>query len=331
MAVFTQVSLSQAKALCDNFDRIKPIKNIYQIIEGIENSNFLLIDSDETKYILTLFEKRVSLGDIPYFISLMNFLYSSGLPVPQVIADKNRKTLPRLSERACILTSFLEGTPTTKPENYHLREVGSFLANMHLTSPSFNKKRPNSLSLPQWTQILRQVMSEANSIEPSLDKLLEFSLQKISSVWQNAESSTLPSGICHNDLFTDNVFFQNRTISGVFDFYFASHETFIYDIAVTIHAWCFPNHDTFDVSLAKTLLNSYHKLRTITQKEWDILPVIMIGASLRFVSTRLYDWFYPPNTDRYRPKDPREYLSHLKWSLANEAFWSDNKDLFSAS
>lgn len=329
MAVFTPVSFSQAKALCDNFDKINTLKTISPIIEGIENSNFILVDSDNNKYILTLFEKRVSASDIPYFVSLMNFLYKLELPVPQVIDDKYNNTLHSLSGRTCILTSFLEGSQITKPKDYHLQEIGSFLANMHLASNKFKYHRENSLSLPQWTKILTSVMSEVNSIEPYLDKLLESSLQKISRVWQNDELSALPSGICHNDLFTDNVFFQSKTISGVFDFYFASHENFIYDITVTIHAWCFPDHESLDVSLVQNLLKSYQKIRPITQKEWELMPIIMIASSLRFVSTRLYDWFNPPPTENYRPKDPNEYLSHLKWCLANESFWSDNKELFS--
>ena len=51
----------------------------------------------------------------------------------------------------------------------------------------------------------------------------------------------LPRGIIHADLFPDNVFFKEKNITGILDFYFSCFDYLIYDIAIVINAWCFNN------------------------------------------------------------------------------------------
>ena len=49
----------------------------------------------------------------------------------------------------------------------------------------------------------------------------------------------LPSGIIHGDLFQDNIFFQNKNLSGLIDFYFSCNDYYAYELAITTNAWCF--------------------------------------------------------------------------------------------
>jgi len=45
------------------------------------------------------------------------------------------------------------------------------------------------------------------------------------------------------------------------------------------------------------------------------LPVLMRGAALRFLLTRLFDWLNPDPNALVRPKDPREYAKRLRFHL----------------
>ncbi|MGY4284178.1 Ser/Thr protein kinase RdoA (MazF antagonist) [Bradyrhizobium sp. LM2.7] len=45
----------------------------------------------------------------------------------------------------------------------------------------------------------------------------------------------LPWGPVHADLFRDNVLFEKGVLSGVFDFYFAGCDAFLFDVAVCLN------------------------------------------------------------------------------------------------
>ena len=46
------------------------------------------------------------------------------------------------------------------------------------------------------------------------------------------------------------------------------------------------------------------------------MPLLMRGAALRFLLTRLYDWLNPDPGALVRPKDPREYSRKLRFHLS---------------
>ena len=73
MAVYTELTKSDISEFL-NIYKIGYLITFEGIIEGVENSNFKLITS-KNNFILRIFEKRVDLKDLPFFIKLMNHLY----------------------------------------------------------------------------------------------------------------------------------------------------------------------------------------------------------------------------------------------------------------
>ena len=69
MAVYTKISKKDISYINKKFD-IEKILEFKGIKQGIENSNYLL-RSKNKKFILTIFEKRVSKKEIPFFMKLM--------------------------------------------------------------------------------------------------------------------------------------------------------------------------------------------------------------------------------------------------------------------
>ena len=75
MAVYTKISSKDINLINSKFD-IDKIKSFQGIKKGIENTNYLLKTKKE-KFILTIFEKRVSNKEIPFFMKLMDNLNQS--------------------------------------------------------------------------------------------------------------------------------------------------------------------------------------------------------------------------------------------------------------
>ena len=126
----------------------------------------------------------------------------------------------------------------------------------------------------------------------------------------------LPQGVIHADLFPDNVFFLGDKLSGLIDFYFACSDALAYDVAVCLNAWCFESDHSYNVTKGKGLLAAYAAVRPLSDAERACLPLLARGAALRFLLTRLHDWFNVPPGALVRPKDPIEYFRKLRFHQA---------------
>ena len=111
-----------------------------------------------------------------------------------------------------------------------LRALGFALAKMHELSKSFNTHKENDRNL-SWMKKTYQSISDC--LNHSVKNLISEEL-----IYLQDLPSDLPKGIIHADLFRDNVLFEDDTIGGIIDFYYACTDYFIYDIAIVINDWC---------------------------------------------------------------------------------------------
>jgi homoserine kinase type II len=122
------------------------------------------------------------------------------------------------------------------------------------------------------------------------------------------ELAALPRGVIHGDLFRDNVLWQGDRIVALLDWESASDGMLVYDLAVTLLAWCCG--DSFDFTLARALVAGYRELRELSPLEWTGLWWTMRLGCLRFATTRIIDVFlkggYPAGY-----KDFRRFLMRL--------------------
>ena len=63
----------------------------------------------------------------------------------------------------------------------------------------------------------------------------------------------------------------------------------------------------------RALLQAYARVRPLDEDEREALPLLARGAALRFLLTRLVDWFDVPPGALVRPKDPMEYFRKLRF------------------
>ena len=307
MAVYTDVPTEALESFLSGYDLGK-LKSYKGIAEGVENSNFL-VHAGDAYYILTLYEKRVTAGDVPFFLALMEHLHARGITCPQPVAARNGGTLGTLCGRPAAIVTFLDGMWMRRPDALHCAAVGEALARMHLAGMDFPGKRRNALSVDGWRPLSEQADGRADNVAPGLRAAIIEELTHLEKFWPRG----LPTGVIHADLFPDNVFFLGDTLSGLIDFYFACTDTLAYDVAICLNAWCFETDHSYNITKGQSLLNAYCKTRPLSQAELDALPLLARGAALRFLLTRLVDWLNVPPGALVKPKDPIEYFRKLRF------------------
>jgi len=307
MAVYTQVDDQTLSHFLSSYDIGEAI-SFKGIAEGVENSNYLL-ETTKGRYILTLYEKRTDPADLPYFLNLMEHLVKKGINAPLPIRDKNGAALQTLAGRPACIISFLTGVSIDHPKAAHCAELGKILAEMHLALADFGEDRANSLTLAGWKSLVEQTAARADEVSSGLEKTLKDEIAALESQWPD----NLPSGAIHADLFPDNVLFTKDKITGLIDFYFACSDSYAYDLAVCINAWCFNAEHAFQEDCAAALTEAYQSVRPLNEGEKHALPLLCRGAALRFLLTRLYDWLNPVEGAVVKMKDPTEYLKKLRF------------------
>ncbi|MDR3465642.1 MAG: homoserine kinase [Xanthobacteraceae bacterium] len=307
MAVYTDVSAEELGDFLARYD-IGELLSYKGIAEGVENSNFL-IHTSRGSYFLTLYEKRVAVGDLPFFLGLMAHLAEHGITCPQPVRTRAGEALGTLAGRPAAIIDFLEGVWPRRPSVVHCAAVGGALAKMHLAGQDFAMRRANALSVAGWRPLFDAMAPRADEIQRGLRDLLAAELDFLEGAWPTA----LPAGVIHADLFPDNVLFLGERLSGLIDFYFACNDILAYDLAICLNAWCFEPDHAFNVTKARALLNAYCRERDLSVEEQEALPLLARGAAVRFLLTRSVDWLNVPPGALVKPKDPMEYLRKLRF------------------
>jgi homoserine kinase type II len=310
MAVYTEVPDSELEEFVARYE-IGRVASCKGIAEGVENSNFLL-HTERGSYILTLYEKRVKPGDLPFFLGLMEHLACKGIACPTPIRQKSGGALGELCGRPAAIISFLEGMWPRKPTPRHCQLLGEALARFHLAGADFPMRRANDLSLAGWRSLFEACQNQAQEVFPGLGEELSRELELLEARWPK----DLAIGTIHADLFPDNVFFLSERLSGIIDFYFACTDFYAYDLAVCLNAWCFEPNNAFNTTKARGLIAYYNKIRPLPAAELAALPLLARGSALRFLLTRLYDWLNHSPGAFVKPKDPLEYLRKLRFHAA---------------
>ena len=307
MAVYTPVSDAELAAFLRRYDLGAP-RAFKGIAEGIENSNFLL-ETDRGRFILTLYERRVRAGDLPFFLDLMRWAADRGFPCPLPRPDRRGALLGELNGRPAALVSFLPGLSATRPDLAQCRAAGEGCGRLHLATADFPGRRANDLGLAAWRPLWIPHRAVAERLRPGLAAEIDADLDILERDWP----ADLPRGVIHADLFPDNVFFAGGgpEFAGAIDFYFACTDALAYDLAVMVGAWASRSDGSVDEARACALVAGHHAARALADAERAVLPLLARGAAMRFFLTRLADWEATPAGALVTRKDPLEYADKL--------------------
>ena len=307
MAVYTKINKNDISYINRKFEIEKIIK-FKGIKQGIENTNYLL-KSKNKKFILTIFEKRVSKKEIPFFMKLMDQLNVLKINCPKPQKNKDGKYLIRIKNKSACIVSFIKGKDKKSLNLKNCKDIGKMVAEMHISAKKIKLFRKNSMGIKYLNPLLKSIKFKSKKFT-NLEKFLKKNFRDIKDKWPK----NLPNGIIHGDLFIDNILFKKNKLSGIIDFYFAGNDYFMYEIAVCINALCFEKKKTkflINKNKVKNFINGYQSVKKISIKEKKSLNILCRGAAMRYFLTRLYDYTNTPKTALIKIKDPSEYYQKL--------------------
>jgi homoserine kinase type II len=305
MAVYTDISDEELAQLLARYD-LGQAQTFKGIAEGVENSNFLL-ETDQARFILTIYERRVDPEDLPFFLGLMRWLADHDYPCATPMPGRDGELIQTVRGKPAAIVSFMSGLSVRRPSTIQCREAGAGLARLHLAAEGFPMGRANDLGQAAWGPLFAGLTDAAEALKPGLAATIAADLEHLAARWP----TDLPRGVIHADYFPDNVFFQGDRFAAAIDFYFACVDALAYDIAVALNAWCFEADGSFNITSARALVAGYEAHRPLSKPERDALPILAHGAAMRFFLTRLNDWGATPAGALVRPKDPLEYERKL--------------------
>lgn len=311
MAVFTPVTVAEAGVLLHQLG-LGDIVDLQGCAGGIENTNFFVTTTQHGHthdHVLTLFE-RLTFAQLPFYLHLMKHLAHKGIPVPDPAANAQGEILHVLKGKPAAVVNKLRGKSQLQPQAVHCAAVGEMLARMHLAGQDYPLQQPNLRGLAWWNETIPVILPH---LEAPQARLICDELAFQNDVAHSDAYARLPRGPIHADLFRDNVMFEDVTLTGFFDFYFAGCDTWLFDLGVCLNDWCIDlTTGAPDETRTQTMLQAYEAVRPLTDDEHRLLPAMLRAGAMRFWTSRLWDWHLPREATMLKPHDPTHFERVLR-------------------
>ncbi|MDY6925003.1 MAG: homoserine kinase [Pseudomonadota bacterium] len=307
MAVFTPVGEAEAEPFISRFG-LGPLRALTPIAEGVENTNYRL-DTDQGRFVLTLFEGRTDETALPFCLGLTRHAAERGMPCARPLVDEAGKAIGRLNGRPAAILDWLPGVARTEPTPADQAAAGALLARLHLATADYPGMRANPVGPAARQALFERCDTRAVGADRRLlERLAPWVAEGAPDL-----AAGLPRGPIHADYFPDNLLFEGGTPSGLIDFYFACVDTLAYDLAIALSAWGFDAGGGPLPAALKAFQSGYESVRPLSAAERAALPELGAIAAVRFTLTRLHDRLFHDPAALVTPKDPTPFLRRLDW------------------
>jgi homoserine kinase type II len=277
---------------------------VVPIPAGTVNSNYFL-DTEQGRVFVRLYEQQDVEG-VAYEWTLLEHLVQRGVPVPPRIEGPEPGAL-RVGGRPVAVFAQVAGHDVCQGmvDAARLSRVGVALARASRAGEDFTVRREGRFTFGDIARLL-----DAASAAQRPELVAPIARLRALHAELTASAPELPRGVVHGDLFRDNVLWRDGELVALLDWESASDGVVIYDLAVTLLAWCCG--DTLDWQLARALVEGYRSERTISDTEWHGLHWALRVGCLRFASSRLVDVYL-------KGSYPAAYKSYARFLLRLDA------------
>lgn len=304
MALLTELSLASAAPLLRRFG-LDPT-SIEPLTAGSVNSNFRVLDSAGGVYFARLYEEQDHAGALREH-ALVAALDEAGVPVVRALEAADGSSLGDFQGKAFAVFPWLDGESLCQGRVTvaACAELGAALASVHLCSARAPSLPEGRFRIPDLRERLTRVeRAERASLLPAVSAIRERL-----DYYEGVRAQHLEQGICHGDLFRDNVLWQGARLSALLDFESACRSNFAYDLMVTALAWCYG--ERFELPLVRALFDGYQSRRVLPASEVAALRSEGAIACLRFATTRLTDFSLRVADGACPGRDFQRFLARL--------------------
>jgi homoserine kinase type II len=310
MATYTQLTLEQAQGIGAVFGL--DVAEVTGIPAGSVNSNYRLKLADGTPIFARVYEEQDRAG-AEGESRLLDHLARNGVATPRPLPRKDGAgftfllEVPRAgdlgAERAVALFPWRGGEilcqARVTPEVAHL--VGEKLAEVHRAGSTFPEPRPGRFRVSDLRVRLDRI---AEAEDPKLRAMAD-PIHAALDRAERARDPHLSHGIIHGDLFRDNILWESERLVALLDFESACDGSWVYDLMVTVLAWCYGSD--LDEALARAMFRGYASVRQLSSSELAALGTEGRIAALRFTVTRITDFAMRTGLGERVTKDYRRF------------------------
>jgi homoserine kinase type II len=304
VALLTSLPLETARVLARAYE--VELTSLEPLTLGSVNSNFRVQSSDGRTLFARLYEEQGRAGAAAE-LELLAELARVGVPVATALPHLGPP--PTHAGKPFVVFPWVTGESLCpeRVDESACRKLGAALARVHLTSDAVPRLGPGRFGPSDMLVRLERVERATTRPELLADVVRARALY---ARLVPARNGGLPSGIVHGDLFRDNVLWEAGELRALLDFESAFHGPFIYDLLVTLCAWCFRSQ--FELGLVRALVTGYEDVRPLTPEERAAVPVEGALACLRFVSSRLTDFELRAPAGTPPVRDYRRFFQRLE-------------------
>ena len=300
LAKLSPLSLDSARSLGRDYGI--DVVGVESLALGSVNSNFRLVTADSRAYFARIYEEQERAG-AEREIELLSRLSGQGVPVVRPLPPGVRSC----AGKPFAVFPWVEGEwlCLQRVEAGSCRKVGEALARVHRADV------PDGL-LPEGRFRPSDMLARLERVRATGPAELAGDVAFVAGKYAEygpKRDAALPGGVCHGDLFRDNVLWQGGEIAALLDFESVCRGSYVYDLMVTVFAWCYRSE--LELEHAVAMVDGYQSLRPLSGAEWAALEVESAFACLRFATTRITDFELRRDNGAPPVRDFRRFLARL--------------------
>lgn len=315
MAVYTSLDRDDFVNLLRDYDLGAYISH-GGIVSGVMNTTYKFLTT-KSRYILTIFEVNQDIKETQNLVQWVNYLKKNNVLCPAYRETTKNTFIGDIKGKPFIIVDFIDNEPKlfdhlTEKDCF---EAGKLIATLHNISekyPLTSAYRPNKRGNAFWREILEKVSSNIKNYPYSLNQEMPFDgLKNTYQTLEKTYPNKLPKGIIHGDFFPDNVFFNKEKPVAIIDFDFSGVDYWIYDLALSINAWCFDEGANFLFKRSDQFLKGYFSKRALSKDEEKNFLFFLKASAYYITLARLYDLMFPRKNLALKAKDPLDFYKRV--------------------